>query len=359
MKAVIASLKFNPGHFSHLVANYKLFNECGFSSCLFVNKAFNSMDERGEYDKMNAASELKRLGMVDVAVFWFPSVRNILEILRLRLRHHARIIYVYHEPFDSVASYYRSGFRFKKILKICLIHLVNIPVLLMSHGIILPSATAHALYRGKYAYLNGNYAQIPLIFDDEADSAALAVPKQFISYIGTVAADHAFDRFVDFVDAAVRQDWFPELRFLIATSSGIPPREQRILAPHVQAGRVIIAAGWPMTNAEINRHFLASIVVWNAYNRSMQSGVLPKAYMFGAAVIGLARNANEFIDSRRTGICINNNGDVSEIRAAVAEIVRDQVAYAARCRRKFIDCFYYGNRIDDFRALLGQNLGRS
>lgn len=355
MNAIIVSLNFNPGHFSHLIANYKLFKDAGISPCLFINKSFNRMDEENEFTKINTSHELNTLEPIDIAVFWFPSLRNIMEILRLRFKYNSKIIYIYHEPFDSIRNYYNSGFRFKKILKICLINIVNIPVILLSHRIVMPSKASFALYEKKYAHLNNNYSYMPLLFDDEVRGATQGNHKKFISYIGTVAADHAFDRFVDFVDAAIRNNWFPGFQYLVATSSVIPTREKSILEPHITSGQVAISEGHPMSTREINNYFSASLLVWNAYNRSMQSGVLPKAYMFGAAVIVLARNANEFIDDRRTGVLINDNNDLNEIRKAIETIVEQKDLYFENCRSKFLECFCYKNRIDQFMSLLDVN----
>jgi hypothetical protein len=352
MNVLVVSLNFHPGHFSHLVANYKLFMNCGYSPYLFVHKKFNRMDEMNEFNKINSSSELMKLQQIDIAVFWFPSIRNIVEILRLRILFKSRIIYIYHEPFDSILNYYKSGFRFKKILKICLINVINIPVILLSHCIVLPSKASFSLYQKKYTYLNNNYSLIPLLFDDEADFSLKNVPKNFISYIGTVASDHAFDRFVNFVDSSINNDWFPDLQFLIATSSIIPFKERYILEKHILSGKVVISEGLPMSNSEINAYFMSSIIVWNAYNRSMQSGILPKAYMFGAAVIVLTRNANEFIADRLTGILINDNNNVIEIKNAVCDILQHKKFYFQNCRNQFLKYFYYKNKIPNFLSLI-------
>lgn len=351
MNAVITSLKFHPGHFSHLVANYKLFEENGFVSYLYVNDLFNPMDEENKFNKINSAKQLQALNQVDVAVFWFPSLKNIIEILRLRYFYNSKIFYVYHEPFESVKSYYSSGFRFKKILKICLIHLVNIPVLLFSHKVILPSLSSFELYKKKYTFLNANYTHISLLFDDEALEIN-SLDKVFVSYIGTIAADHAFDRYVEFVEAAVTNSWLPDMQFLIATSSTIPSQQNEILAPLMSSGRVVISSGRQMKNGEINKFYQKSRVVWNAYNRSMQSGVLPKAFMFGAAVILLRRNANEFLDNYKTGILINANDNFEEIRKAIEEIVSKKEYYFQNCRNKFFEKFYYKNNAKDYLSLI-------
>lgn len=52
MNALIVSLNFNPGHFSHLSANYQLFKAIGYKPYLYVNRAFKKMDEEDIYDKI-------------------------------------------------------------------------------------------------------------------------------------------------------------------------------------------------------------------------------------------------------------------------------------------------------------------
>jgi hypothetical protein len=352
LNVLIASLNFNPGHFSHLIANYKLFKDCGFKSYLYINKSFNCMDGKNEFNKINTPKELCKIKTIDTAVFWFPSLKNIIEIIRLRIFFKSKIVYIYHEPFDSIKNYYRAGFSFKKITKICLINLVNIPVIFLSHRVILPSKSSFLLYQKKYTILNKNYFLLALFFDDEAGNLLQETTKKFISYIGTIAADHAFNRFVDFVDSAIKNNWFPNLNFLIATGSKIPVKERNILEPYLKTGKVVISEGHPMSNEEINYYYRGSLLVWNAYNRSMQSGVLPKAYMFGAAVIVLFRNANEFIENHKTGILINDSNDVIEIKKAVEEVLSKKNFFFQNCRKMFLNTFYYKNRIKDFLSLL-------
>lgn len=352
MQALIVSLRFHPGHFSHLIANYNLFLDCGFTPYLYVNKLFNKMDKNNTYNIINNSKDINKLKNINIAVFWFPSLKNIFEIIRLRIFYKSIIIYIYHEPFDSIINYYKSGFRLKKIAKICLINIVNIPVVWLSHKIVLPSSLPYDLYKNKYSIFNKNYSLIPLIFDDEAGPDLIKVNKIYISYIGTVAANHAFDMFVAFVESAMNKCWFPDMKFLIATGSNIPVKEKITLERYFQSGRIIIQEGHPMTNEEINMYFRDSLVVWNAYNRSMQSGILPKAYMFGAAVISLSSNTNDFVDNHRTGILINDNKDASEIKKAVEEIHHQKDFYFKNCREKFIESFYYKSKTSDYLSLI-------
>lgn len=360
MNALIVSLNFNPGHFSHLTANYRMFAECGYDPCLYVHPRFNKMDENNAYRKVNAPGELKALGNIAAAVFWFPSLKNVVEMFRLRFLYGARLIYVFHEPFDSTANYHRSGFSFVKIAKIMLINLINVPLLWMAHEVVLPSSTSYDLYNKKYRWLNASFQRIPLLFDDELADGDLATDtKDCISYIGTVAADHAFDRFVEFVAYSIRQDLLPGKTFLIATRSEIPLRERELLQELSASGRVVVQSGRSMSTDEINTHYRRSAVVWNAYHRSNQSGVLPKAFMFGAAVISSTRTLNEFVDDHVTGIVIRDNSDMAEIAVAVADICTSGASYAKACRSKFLSTFYYRSKMKEFIDLLGHPKSRA
>lgn len=351
-KIVIISLNFNPGHFSHLIANYKLVQDLGFFPCLMVHPSFNQMDVTNDFIKINTIQELFKINKVDASIFWFPSVKNIFTILMLRFIHKSEVVYVFHEPFESFQEYYKAGFSLAKIGKIVIANLISILTLFLSNKVVLPSDLAMKLYIKKYSFFNKNFYKIPLLFDDEYILGNTYTDHQYISYIGTIAADHAFDKFVDFIVFCMQNGFFPEKRFLIATSSVIPDRERKILEPHLNSGLVVLQTGRFMQNDEINSYYRDSCVVWNAYNRSMQSGVLPKAYMHGAAVIVLAKNANEFIINNVTGMLVNNNGDLIEIKKAVEYIVDKPVFFEQNCRAFFLNVFYYKSHSLNFQDLI-------
>lgn len=355
MIALITSLKFHPGHFSHLVANYRMFEELGYKPILYVHPSFGTMDPENKYVKINSLTGISRTD-VKVAVFWFPSLKNIVEIFRLRTFCKARVLYVYHEPFDSLKSYYKAGFSFSKIIRICLIGIANIPVLLMSHNVILPSDVALSIYEQKYRWLNGHYSMIPLLFDDEAKGREQLHERKYISYIGTIAADHAFDRFVEFVYTSVKNRWFHGYVFLIATRSQLPESSRRLLKDYIASGEVVVNDGDIMTNQTINDYYSKSAVVWNAYNRSMQSGVLPKAYMFGVPVIVLAKNGGSLVDNEKTGILVDDNRDVFELRAAVEKLLTNRKFWHDNCREKFLNTFFYGVYSREFKGLISIKL---
>ena len=352
MNALIVSLNFNPGHFSHLIANYKLLEDVGYKPYLYVNEAFNKMDKQEKFNKINNYKELKKLKSIDLSVFWFPSLFNIIEIIRLRTLYKSSVAYVFHEPFDSIKNYYNSGFNIKNILKIYLINIINIVVIQLSHKIILPSTKAVNLYKNKYLFYNKSFTRIPLLFDDEASNLVKGNHKKYFSYIGTIAVDHAFCCYINFIESSMKNNWFPDLSFLIATKSIIPDKERRIIEPYLNSGRIIISEGHLMTNEEINSFYNNSLIVWNAYNRSMQSGVLPKAYMFGAAIIGSFQCNNEFIENHKTGVLVKDNKNVIEIKNATNEIIEKRELFFLNCRNKFLDNFYYKKSLKKFTSFI-------
>ena len=184
---LIVSLNFNPRHFSHLIANYKLLEDAGYTPYLYVSGEFNKMDKDEKYNKINCSKELKKIKSVELAIFWFPSLFNIVEIIRLRILYKSTITYVYHEPFESIKNYYNSGFSFRRILKIYLIDLISIVVILLAHKIILPSSKAFNLYNEKYSFFNKKFTMIPLIFDDEASNLLEGNHKKYFSYNNSYA----------------------------------------------------------------------------------------------------------------------------------------------------------------------------
>ena len=45
MKSYLVSLRFNPAHISHLLANYKLYQELGYEPTLVLNNKYKNYKE--------------------------------------------------------------------------------------------------------------------------------------------------------------------------------------------------------------------------------------------------------------------------------------------------------------------------
>jgi hypothetical protein len=356
-KALIVSLNFNPGHLSHLIASYKQCKEIGYEPYLYINEKFKYYIHDTTIQYYTYGNLPDKFHKNDfLIIFWFPSTRNIIELLKFKIKSKSQFCYVFHEPFDSLANYYKSGFSIPKILRIIVINLISLLTVSLSTLILLPSQKAHSLYlKNKLKIFNKNAYLFPLIFDDELKTSKLEIAKKiYFSYIGTIAEDHAFEEFLKFISHCIINNQLPQFNFLIATKSSL--ENYKSYTEVLQnSGRVKLVSGKPLSNEEINQYYYQSAIIWNAYHRSTQSGVLPKALMFGTPVIVLEKNKNEFTIDHYNCILMRENKYSNEIIYAAENIQINQKMYLENCRQSFMKNFYYRNKNVDFKKILSHN----
>ncbi len=341
MKAMIISHRFNPGHLSHMIASFKLLLEAGANVRFFWNSEFSIFSEGKFNQSLATRSDLFGLSKGDLVLVWFPSVSALLDMLLLRVFTQANVIYVLHEPFSSIRSYKQSGFSWFKTLKIVLVSIVNYGLVACAHKVILPSNAAFKTFKANYRQ-SKPVALFPLMFDDQADTILPLERREFISYIGTVAEDHAFDEFLKYACWAMDEAASGEgIQYLIATRSALSPGISQRLRPYLDKGVLHVQSGRPLTNEEIGDFYARSIVVWNAYRRSMQSGVLPNAYMFGTPVLITSLNRSEYFVDGMTGIEVGHQYDSIQIKSAIDTIIINFSQYSKACRSIFLDKFFY------------------
>lgn len=353
--ALVVSREFHPGHYSHLAANFHLFAENGISAFMYHHPDFNAMNVVDPERVYNRYCELKKIQKIDIAVFWFPSLKNFRDMLSLRFHHRARIVYVLHEPFESFRAYRQAGFSYKRACRIMLVHIASYLMVWLADRIILPSTRALGAFERHYRHTGKKHAVIPLLFDDEGeeDSNGRGV-RRFISYIGTIADDHAFDHFLEFACAACNERWFPEFEFLIATRSELSAADREKIKPFVDSGAIRLVAGRPMSNDDINSYYRSSLIIWNAYRRSMQSGVLPKAYMFGTPLLVSSASSSEYFVDRLHGRKIEIGCNPIEIRSALVDVINNFEKLSRACRAMFINTFYYRAQMENFLRLVSE-----
>ncbi len=343
MKAILVSKRFNPGHISHIQANAKLLEGQGFDVRFFLHSLFLTFPGNTFLGQETHLSDHLKLKKGDLFIVWFPSLSVLFNLLIVRLLSKATIVYIYHEPYTSFASYRKSGFSRIKALKVTVISWINWFICSLSHKIILPSSRAYnALPAAKTN--TERYAKINLLFSDEASSEQLIKPRTYISYIGTIAEDHAFEEFVHLMHGCICNEVLIPYKFLIATRSHIPAQLSHIIEKCTLSGRLVVQSGIPMPNDQINNFYAQSFLVWNAYKRSMQSGVLPKAYMFGTPVIMSIANQNEYFENGIHGILISDQYSIAEFENAISKIQIEWQIYSNNCRQFFLQNF-------DYRAL--------
>ena len=330
-----------------MYANYLMLDDLGLNPSLYVNSEFNEM--AGNLKIINLFSQLAADKNFKYLIVWFPSIQSLFDMLYvIFFRKNTVIVYFFHEPHDSFFSYLKSGFSLFKTIKISLVSLFNLFLVSLSNKIVLPSTAALKIYNQRYSWLGKSHIRIPLLFSDELTGTINNFSQRtFISYIGTVANDHAFDEFVFFVSRALKESLFSELQFLIATRSDIPDWALKSLAEAISSGRLIVHSGRPLTNEEINYYYHSSIVVWNAYKRSMQSGVMPKAFMFGTPVLVSDSNLSEFFVDHDNGELITQYN--YEIIVMVISKIIEKFAYYSKCSREaFLRHYFYKAHTQEF-----------
>jgi len=163
MKAILASKRFNPGHISHMEANSKLLKEQGFDVKFSVHDRFLTFPGCSFKSSKACATDYFKLRAGDLLIVWFPSLSVLLNLFYVRIFSTATIVYLYHEPYTSFASYREAGFSRMKALKITAISLVNWLICSLSHKIILPSARAYDALPAARSNTD-RYAKINLLF---------------------------------------------------------------------------------------------------------------------------------------------------------------------------------------------------
>jgi glycosyltransferase involved in cell wall biosynthesis len=340
MKAILVSKRFHPGHASHLEANAKLLKENGFDVSFLVSKHIFDFSATLMKDRNASFLESLALRQGDLFVVWFPSLSVVFNLLLVRLFTMATTVYICHEPYTSFSSYRQAGFGVLKALRVKAIATVSSTICTLSRKIIFPSSRAFDAFQSAI-YKPERYAKIDLMFADESEDCLATSQRDFVSYIGTIAEDHAFDEFVCLMKVCIDDQLLQPLKFMIATRSQIPPKYSVAISECLSSGRLVLQSGTPMTNKVINHFYSQSFVVWNAYKRSMQSGVLPKAYMFGTPVLVSTSNTSEHFEDGVHGVLISNRYSVEEFCQAISKLQLSWSSMSQNCRNYYLHNFDY------------------
>ena len=327
--ALIISLNFRAAHISHLVASYYQMSELGYTPiCLIHHDAINYLPQNVKY--ITSINEISR---VDVAIFWFPALGNIKLMWKLKHMFGAKIVYVFHEPIEKFSTYLASGNSRLWTIKFFAKYYVGLSFLMLADKIILPSRKAVELYEnGLSKFANRNYGYLPLLYSDERDPE-MNFERKYFSYIGSINNDHAYGNYVDYIYSIFKRNRFSKLKFLIASWRDVP--EDSRIKEMTDCGILKVVSGKPMTNEEINEYYISSFLVWNAYHRSTQSGVLAKSFMFGTPGLVMKHNLSEFVVDGREVKAIACNSDIEELDNALEDVLLNFSTYSSNARKNY------------------------
>jgi len=349
MRILVVSLKFSPGHFSHMVAYTKLFLELGHDAFLFLSKDYSDMVEEQEIPVL-FFEENTRYPEADLVLFHNVSTINH-KVADYYKKKGAKIIYVYHEPFDSVSEYLKEGI--KQTIKAVVAHYFSTKLLKLSDLVIVPSNFALKLYQKSDIKYCKNVEVIPLLFDDELKESLDINKKEYLSYIGHAVVGHAFDVYLDFIKYAYKKG--SKLKFMIATRTNLSKylSKDKTLQEMISKGVLEVIHSKSLKNSEINHAYLKSFCVWNVYRRSTQSGVLPKAFMFGTPVLASGIGSfPEYIRDGKNGYIVKKSEDYNHLLVLINEIQRKLEKMSLEARMTFENICYYKIYTSKWKVLL-------
>jgi glycosyltransferase involved in cell wall biosynthesis len=349
-KIGVVSLRFNPAFIQHLIAFGKMIGEMGHEPALVLNPAYRQFSELEPVaDILDPDFGLNGGGLTH-AVFLNPSVENQRMALALKEKG-AKILYVLHEPRQPTLDFvWTEGLL--PGLKGILAHRISVPLIKLADVVILESRFGLNAYEARDARYNKNGVYFPQIYDDEAlaEIDSLVTKKRYFGFIGSLCRSHDFDDFLGFMRYSFERRM--DLRFLIASRNPWPDEMRNDPIIGANLDKVETHCGRPLSNSEMNDAYSGCFAIWNVYRRSTQSGVLPKAFMFGTPVIASSLGSfPEYVQDGMNGR-FANRGDYEGIYQALDEIRANLKKYAANCRETFLSEFFYRSNAAGFQELL-------
>jgi glycosyltransferase involved in cell wall biosynthesis len=238
-----------------------------------------------------------------------------------------------HEPFKDDKKLYGA-----KAIIIHLVELFQTLSLPYVDEVILHSRRARRLFQVKYPNFRGRTRLIPLPFAD--DGPGPADGRRYISFLGRADRAKGIDLFFQLVEGAYRQGRGDE--FQIVTASDIDKHLQGLSPGAREKLRVVNRP--QIADEDLRQAAAGSLAVLALYKETMQSGVIPVAWMKGAPVIGTdIEGITEWVRDRETGVIVSAQPSLEEITRGIDYISGHFGEMTRRCREEYLATFDDGN----------------
>jgi hypothetical protein len=339
MNVALYSSNYHPAHAQHMHAYALALQDCGLSVCLWAPAVY--FEKHIFLRGFSRASDTP----CEVVIVLNMGLMNIPHSALWRLQGR-RVLFCVHEPIHDISDYKSVGLSKMQFAKLWVMRFLIIVQIWLSTSLIAFSRkTVRELAGGKRVVIH------PLLYVDQNTNPSPPVsPHQTIAYIGSIARDHAFGEFVNFVEHCLENDLFSEYRFVIATSSAFEKSHFAAWGPE-KASRVVVQSGRFLSDEEINVFYAGAAVLWCAYKRSNQSGVLPKAYMFGVPVLVKSATTHDYFQANRLGMEITSYA-VDDITQAIDSILSDRKRFSNYCRNFYKTTFDYKANLPVIKKLM-------
>lgn len=288
-------------------------------------------------------------------VFYFvsPHIKNLKTLKAIhRSGLQYKTVYLYHEPITKEVKknlYKDRGFSFSTLKYVFGLSLFNGKRLVKKFDyIILPSTNAQDIFEKDNTLKKYPHSILHLLFLSEDNYGKSE--KRYFSYIGTVANDHGFSEFIDYL---LNDSASCDLPILIATSSTLDEKIISNLKSKFNEN-IMIYHGTFLSNELISDLYDQTKVLWLGYKHSAQSGVLPMSYMHGTPVV--CSDIPSFKEFAIPGINCEyiNIFDSVSINDAVNQISQSLEKYKTNCISTYNKYFNPKTRCSDVIELFNK-----
>jgi glycosyltransferase involved in cell wall biosynthesis len=267
---------------------------------------------------------------VVILVMWHPL--NVVFCLMARFIASSRVVVWLHEPYKENKSVYGA-----KAVVFYFVECLQSLAMPWTDDVVVHSELAFQAFRRRYPKAKQDVHVIPLQFRDAPGEKC---EQRRIAFLGKAAKAKGINAFLDLVGESTERelDW----EFVIATPDPIEPY-LAVLTP--EARRTVEVIHNPnLSDVELRAVASSSVAVVCLYSASMQSGVVPLAFMCGAPVVATDIPALAYaVSHKRTGYLISTPVTSEAVLEGLTYIAENLSTLSANCRQEFLDVYDDGN----------------
>jgi glycosyltransferase involved in cell wall biosynthesis len=261
-------------------------------------------------------------------VSWHPLNFMIIRLVK-SLYPDTQIISWLHEPYKDEKKVY--GVKAIVIYLIEFIQTISLPYIDI---VIMHSHRAFHLFKRRYPKFKGLTKMVPLHFQDDLDTTTYH--RRYISFLGRADKAKGIEKFFAVVEASAQND--QEWEYQIVTASNIQ-RYLEALSPAARQ-RLRVVNKPQISDRDLREASAKSLAVMALYKETMQSGIIPVAWMKGTPVIGTdIEGITEWIKAGITGVIVPANPTIDEIKAAIRYIKKHFQEMTTQCRADYLATF--------------------
>jgi glycosyltransferase involved in cell wall biosynthesis len=349
----IVGLKYAPGMWQHIASFARNLQQRGYPVRLLLSPGYHWMNtEFGENTHYSFSPDSRRSFYSTARAYgWLPWSRfrqlfiqeppaglllvswHPMNFLLLRLVKSlyplAPTMVWLHEPFKDDKKIYGA-----KAGIIYLVELFQTLSLRYLDVVILHSHRAQRLFQQRYPKFSGETHLIPLPFQD--DGPGTGDGRRYISFLGRADRAKGIDLFFALLDGFARRDM--KVDFQIVTASNID-KQLHGLTPAARQNLKVVNRP-RLSDQDLRQAAGQSLAVLALYKETMQSGVIPVAWMKGAPVIGTdIEGITEWVRDQETGVIVSPRPTIDELTGAIDYIRRHFTHMTPHCRAAYLATF--------------------